>query len=117
MGGRGGTANDRHGAVVNRGEVWWVEHPDAGRRPACVLTRQAAIPVLTSLLVAPATRTIRGIPTEVRMGHDDGMPDECALSFDNLTTVPKGLLTERITEVPDARREELCAAVRAATGC
>jgi mRNA interferase MazF len=102
---------------VNRGEVWWVEHPDAGRRPACVLTRQAAIPVLTSVLVAPATRTIRHIPTEVRLGRADGMPEECALTFDNVTTVPKALLTERIAEIPAARCEELCAALRAATGC
>jgi mRNA interferase MazF len=48
---------------VNRGEIWWVEHPDAGGRPACVLTRQAAIPVVNAVLVAPAIRTIRGIPT------------------------------------------------------
>jgi mRNA interferase MazF len=103
--------------VVNRGEVWWVEHPDAGRRPACVLTRQAAIPVLNSVLVAPATRTIRGIPTEVPLTRDDGMPDDCALSFDNLATVPKTLLTTRITTVPDTRLPQLCDALRAATGC
>jgi mRNA interferase MazF len=103
--------------VVNRGEVWWVEHPEAGRRPACVLTRQAAIPVLTSVLVAPATRTVRGIPTEVALTRDDGMPAACALTFDNLTTVPKALLTEPITRVPDARLAELCDALRAATGC
>jgi mRNA interferase MazF len=103
--------------VVNRGEVWWVEHPDAGRRPACVLTRQAAIPVLSSVLVAPATRTIRGIPTELKLTRADGMPDECALSFDNLTTVPKALLTTRITSVPDSRLSELCDALRAAAGC
>jgi mRNA interferase MazF len=102
---------------VNRGEVWWVEHPDAGRRPACVLTRQAAIPVLSSVLVAPATRTVRGIPTEVTLTRADGMPDDCALSFDNLTTVPKSLLTRRITSVPDARLAALCDALRAATGC
>jgi mRNA interferase MazF len=103
--------------VVNRGEVWWVEHPDAGRRPACVLTRQAGIPVLNSVLVAPATRTVRGIPTEVTLTRDDGMPEDCALSFDNLTTVPKTLLTTRITTVPDARLPALCDALRAATGC
>jgi mRNA interferase MazF len=102
---------------VNRGEVWWVEHPDAGRRPACVLTRQAAIQVLGSVLVAPATRTVRGIPTEVRLTRADGMPEDCALSFDNLTTVPKSLLTTRITSVPDGRLAELCDALRAATGC
>jgi mRNA interferase MazF len=102
---------------VNSGEVWWVEHPDAGRRPACVLTRQAAIPVLSSVLVAPATRTVRGIPTEVALGRGDGMPDECALSFDSLTTVPKALLTVRITALPESRLRELCAALRSATGC
>ena len=102
---------------MNRGEVWWVEHPDAGRRPACVLTRQAAIPVLGSVLVAPATRTVRGIPTEVPLTRAEGMPDDCALSFDNITTVPKALLTTRITRVPDARLTELCDALRSATGC
>ena len=101
---------------MNRGEVWWVEHPEVGRRPVCVLTRQAAIAVLTSVLVAPATRTIRGIPTEVALTRKDGMPDECALSFDNLSIVPKSLLTERITRVPEGRHE-LCDALRAATGC
>lgn len=102
---------------MNRGEIWWVEHPDAGRRPVCILTRAAAIPVLASVVVAPATRTVRDIPTEVRLGHDDGMPVRCALSFDNLTTVPKSWLTERITELPAARRDELCEALRVAAGC
>jgi mRNA interferase MazF len=103
--------------VVNRGEVWWLEHPEAGRRPACIVTREAAIPVLESVLVAPATRTIRGIPTEVALTRDDGMPADCALSFDNLTTVPKALLSRRITTLRDARLEDLCRALRAATGC
>ena len=67
--------------------------------------------------MAPATRTVRGIPTEVALSADDGMPADCALSFDNLTTVPKALLTERIAEVPVPRRDELCLALRAATGC
>jgi mRNA interferase MazF len=102
---------------VNRGEVWWLEHPDAGRRPACVLSRQAAIPVLTNVLVVPATRTIRGIPSEVRLGPEDGMPADCVLSFDNVATVPKALLTERITALPPERLDELCAALGVATGC
>ena len=102
---------------MNRGEVWWLEHPEAGRRPACILTRQAAIPLLNSVLVAPATRTVRGIPSEVRLTREDGMPDDCALSFDNLATVPKALLTERITTVAPERLHELCTALDVATGC
>ena len=65
MGRRACSGFDRRRAVVNRGEVWWAEHPDAGRRPYLVLTRQAAIPVLNRVLAVPATRTVRGIPTEV----------------------------------------------------
>jgi mRNA interferase MazF len=103
--------------VVSRGEVWWAELPDAGRRPACVVTRDAAIPVLATVLVAPATRTVREIPTEVRLGPDDGMPGDCALSLDNLTAVRTALLTERITALGDAKLDELCRALRAATGC
>jgi mRNA interferase MazF len=101
---------------VNRGEVWWLELPE-GRRPVCVLTRQAAIEVLSSVVVAPATRTIRGIPSELPLTRRDGMPADCVLTFDNLATVPKALLTKRITRVPDAKMPELCAALRAATGC
>jgi mRNA interferase MazF len=102
---------------VNRGEVWWLEHPEGGRRPACVLTRQAAIPVLNSVLVVPATRTVRGIPTEVTLGPEHGMPDDCALTFDNVGVVPKALLTKRITRLGPAKLAELCAALEVATGC
>ena len=97
--------------------MWWLEHPEAGRRPACVVTREAAIPVLDSVLVAPATRTVRGIPTEVALSREDGMPAHCALSLDNLATVPKALLTQPITALSDAKLDELCGALRAATGC
>jgi mRNA interferase MazF len=102
---------------VNRGEVWWYELPELGRRPGCILTRQAAIVPLNAVLIAPATRTIRGIPTEVRLGREDGMPTECALSFDNLLTVPKALLVERITRLPPRRLAELCTALNIAAGC
>jgi mRNA interferase MazF len=103
--------------VVSRGEVWWVEHPDAGRRPACVVTREAAIAVLSSILVAPATRTVRGIATEVALTTADGMPADCVLSLDHLTTVPKAMLTSRITSLDAGKLDELCRALRAATGC
>jgi mRNA interferase MazF len=102
---------------MNRGEVWWYELPDLGRRPGCIVTRQAAIPVLNSLLVVPATRTIRGIPTEVRLGPEDGMPTDCALTFDNLLAIPKVLLTERITRLGSAKLAELCSALNVAAGC
>jgi len=102
---------------VNRGEVWWLDHPEGGRRPACILTRQAAIPVLNAVLVVPATRTVRGIPTEVAVGPDDGMPTECVLAFDNVGVVPKALLSERIARLGPAKLAELCDALDVTSGC
>src|SRR5216683_2304700 len=92
----GGDPLDQGRAVVGRGEVWWVEDPEAGRRPHLVLTRAPAIPVLHSLLAVPATTTVRRIPTEVRLSTEDGMPRACALSLDNLTLMPKAFFRERI---------------------
>jgi mRNA interferase MazF len=102
---------------VNRGEVWWVEDPDAGRRPHLILTRQAAISVLHAYLAVPATRTVRGIPTEVQLGVDDGMPTECALSLDNLAVIPRPYFAERITKLRPERLSEVCRALAVATGC
>ena len=103
--------------MVSRGEVWWAEHPEAGRRPFLVLTRQGAIDVLNRVVAVPATRTIRGIPTEVALEEADGMPERCALSLDNVTTVPKSVLTKRICRLGVDRMADVCRALRAATAC
>jgi mRNA interferase MazF len=103
--------------VVTRGEIWWAEHPEAGRRPFLVLTRESAIRVLRRVIAVPATRTIRGIPTEVVLDVEDGMPERCALNFDNVTVLPKALLTERICRLSVDRLAETCRALRIATGC
>ena len=65
----------------------------------------------------PATRTIRQIPTEVLLDIDDGMPEECALSLDNLTLVPKQLFRTRITRLSIERMNEVCRALTLASGC
>jgi mRNA interferase MazF len=103
--------------VVARGEVWWGEHPDAGRRPFLILTRQASIGVLNAVIAVPATRTIRDIATEVQLGPADGMPDRCALSLDNVTVVPKEFFRERITRLSGDRLAAVCSALAIATGC
>ena len=98
-----------------QGEIWWAES-EARRRPVLVVTRSEAIPVLNRILVAPVTRTIRGIPTEVRLGHEDGLPEPCAASFDNLQPVPKSFLTARLGSIW-YRRYEICAALEAVSDC
>ncbi len=101
----------------HRGEVWWGEIEGLGRRPFLVMTRSAAIPVLHAVLAAPVTRTVRNIPTEVSLGPDDGMPTECAASFDNLRVVPKAYLVDRMCSLEPARLVEACAALHIAVDC
>jgi mRNA interferase MazF len=103
--------------VVTRGDICWVELPEDGRRPVLVLTRAEAIPVLRRVIVAPLTKTIREIPTEVRLGRDDGMPDDCVISFDNVQATSRSLLTEPIASLSGPRMHEVCKALAIATGC
>jgi mRNA interferase MazF len=103
--------------MVSRGDVCWVEAPDEKRRPALVLTRNEAIPVMRDVTVAYLTRTIRDIPTEVRLGTEDGLPAECVISLDNVRTVSRGLLTAPITSLSGPRMHEVCKALAIATGC
>jgi len=79
--------------VVARGDVVWADlGPPAGRRPVCVLTRDAALAVLTAITCAPITRTIRGIRSEVEVGVPEGLPERSVISCDNLITIPVALL-------------------------
>lgn len=103
--------------MVARGEVWWYEDPRAQRRPFVILTRDEAIPVLNQLLAVPATRTVRGIPTEVPLDESDGMPAPCVLSVDNVTLIRPALCTALITTLSSAKLEEICRAWESATAC
>ena len=79
--------------MVARGDVVWADlGPPAGRRPVCVLTRDAALAVLTAITCAPITRTIRGIRSEVEVGVPEGLPERSVISCDNLITIPVALL-------------------------
>jgi mRNA interferase MazF len=103
--------------MVKRGDICWVELPHEKRRPAIVLTRDEAIPVMSKVTVAYLTRTIRGIPTEIRLGVDDGLQTECVASFDNLRTVWQASLSEPIASLSGPRMHEACRALAIATGC
>jgi mRNA interferase MazF len=100
-----------------RGEIWWGEAPDEKGRPYLVLTRDEAIPVLRTILVAPVTRTIRGIPTEVRVGAEEGLPAEGVAAFDNILAFPKAMLVRRLGALAPERHREPCDALRAVTDC
>ena len=100
-----------------RGEVWWGEASDAKGRPYLVLTRNEAIPVLRTVLVAPVTRTIRGIPSEVPLGAEQGLATDCAATMDNILAFPKSMLTRRMGAIAVDAQWRICDALAAATDC
>ena len=99
-----------------QGEVWWAEAEDK-RRPVLIVTRTDAVPVLPRIVIAPVTRTVRSIPTEVALGPDQGLTTECAASFDNLQPIRRGLLTQRVGALEHERLDEICRALRALADC
>jgi mRNA interferase MazF len=103
-------------STPEQGEVWWAEAEDK-RRPVLVCTRSEAIPVLNAIVVAPVTRTVRGIPSEVPLGREEGLDVACSASFDSMQTIPRGSLTRRIGALDAVRRFEMCAALRAMSDC
>ncbi len=79
----------------------------------CILTRDAAIEVLAAVTCAPITRTIRGIRSEVEVGPDEGLPEPCVISCDNLLTVPIARLDEeRVGRIDEVGRSRLDQALR-----
>lgn len=105
-------------AQPTRGEVWWCEVAEIGRRPVVVLSRDAAIPRLRRALIAPCTTTVRGIPSEVHLEPgEDPVPLRSAVNLDSVESVSTALLVERLGRLSDARMREICAALAVAVDC
>jgi mRNA interferase MazF len=85
-------------------------------RPALVLTRGSAIPYLNAITVAPVTRTIRGIPTEIALGVDEGLKSPAVANLDGIQTVRASRLGRYLGSIPASRRAEVRAAVLFALG-
>jgi mRNA interferase MazF len=104
--------------MPRRGELWWCEPPEIGRRPVVVLSRDAAIPRLRRALVAPVTTTIRGLPSEVMLDPgDDPIGRRSAVNLDSVESVSIAVLVERIGTLSAARMRETCAALEVAVDC
>ena len=103
---------------VERGEVRLCRFaaPDK-ERPVLVLTRGSAIPYLSRVTVAPITSTLRGVPSEVALGIEDGMRQPCAANLHNVMTVGQHGLGRRVGQLSPHRMREVCAALAFALGC
>jgi mRNA interferase MazF len=103
---------------VRRGELYWARLPrPAGRRPVLVVTRTAVLGVRTSVTVAPVTRTIRAIPSELPVGRRHGLRAASVANCDTLQTIPTALLGPRpIGRLTPLELVELDGALRYALG-
>jgi mRNA interferase MazF len=101
-----------------RGEVWWCELPDVGRRPVVVLSRDSAIPRLRRALIGPCTTTARGLPSEVLLEPgEDPTPQRSVVNLDSVESVSIGTLVERLGRLSDERMRQICDAVAVAVAC
>jgi len=102
--------------MPRQGDIWWAEAEDK-RRPVLVVTRSEAVPVLTWIVVAPISRTVRGIPSEILLNAEEGLRFECVASFDNLQPIRRALLVRRVGGLGPSRRPEICRALSAFSDC
>ncbi len=102
---------------MRRGEIWWAElEQPAGRRPVVLLSRNEAYTVRSLVIVAPVTTRIRHIPSEVQLGIDDGMQQECVANLDTITTIPKDCLQTRLAMLSAKKLKEVEAAIHFTLG-
>jgi mRNA interferase MazF len=98
-----------------QGEIWWATADK--RRPVLIVTRSPAVPVLRSIVVAPITRSVRHLPTEIALDRRNGLRDECCASFDNLQPMPRELLTKRVGTLGPEQLGDICRALEALADC
>lgn len=102
---------------MQRGDVYWARFPSpVGKRPVVLVSRPEVYSLKTRITVVAVTRTIRGIPTEVRLGPADGLPKVGVVNADELVTIPRDLLHDRIATLSRAKLDQLDQALRFSLG-
>ncbi len=103
---------------MKRGEIWLYRFkPPNKRRPVVVLTRPEVIDFLHTVMVAPITSTIRGAPSEVAVGIDEGLKRDSAVNLDHVQTVDKNRLQRFVGSLDASKMRQVCRALAIATGC
>lgn len=102
---------------MNRGEIWFFEFkkPDKSR-PVVVLTRQEMIQHLNTVTIAPLTRTIRGVCSEVVIGPEEGLKERSAVNLHHVMTVPQSGLRRFVGCLSTSKMEEIKEAMLFALG-
>ena len=72
-----------------------------------MLTRDEVIGHLNEVIVAPVTRTIRGLTTEVLLTEQDGMPAACAVNFDHVALAQRDRFGSALCTLSERRWPEV----------
>jgi len=103
--------------LPRRGDVWLADLPGDKIRPIVVMTRGNVIRHLHSVVAAPVTSTIRGIPSEVVLTRNDGLLHASVANLDNIQLVSRARLIRRVGALSDASLADACRALRFAVAC
>lgn len=104
--------------LPQRGDIWWCEVPDKHRRPVIILSRDAAIPALRRVVVAPCSTVDRDLVTEVRLEPgDDPIQSPCVVQMDAVFNASFASLTSRLGRLSGLRMQQVCAALAVAMDC
>lgn len=103
---------------VSRGEIWLLSLPRPNkRRPVLILTRPALIGLLQTVTVAAVTSTLRGSPTEVAVGVDEGLKGTSCVNLCNLYTVRQQDLRTFVGTLSAEKMRAVCRALAIACAC
>lgn len=102
---------------MRRGDVYWAQFSaPIGKRPVVLVSRDEAYAIKARVTVVAVTRTIRGIPTEVRVGPSEGLPKVGVANADELVTIPRTTLRDRISTLSRSKLDEIDVALQFALG-
>lgn len=102
---------------MKRAEIWWARLPPPDKtRPVVLVSREQAYALRTLLTVAKVTTRRRGLRSEVTLGPAEGLPRECVANSDDLLTIRKRQLIERIGTIPQDKVRDLDTALAFSLG-
>ena len=93
---------------VKQYEIRWANLPlPIGRRPVLLLSRTPSYSYLAKVIVAEVTSTIRGIPQEVAVGRQEGLPRSSVANLDNVHVIAKSLIGDPLGSLVPSRHREV----------
>lgn len=86
------------------------------RRPVLLLTPVVKVTAVSEVTVAPISTGSKRYSWQLAVGVTEGLEHPSVVKCESITTVPRGLLGEKVGELPGWREDELRAAVIDAFG-